>query len=244
MLLVVSHNIDFINAVATNIITIKNKQLSYYQGDYDCYKRIETETTKKYKNIYEKFIKSDKKTRCQIIDKLNKKDINNFDNNGALLTQFSRQKVIKFLFDFEKNINNSLIDMADISFGYRELLFEKVNLKIMNNTKYTLVGKNGIGKSTLLKLICGQIQPSSGEIKIHKNVVIGFYSQHFDFSNENITPVEYLQIKFNKLKIEQIRKHLGSFNLPSCTHLQKISNLSGGQKSRLSFAELSNNHIY
>ena len=105
--------------------------------------------------------------------------------------------------------------------------------------KVTLVGPNGVGKSTFLKLITQNIEPTSGEVIVHNQLVIGKYDQHssdqLDLSKD---PTSYLCGKYN-MQQQDVRKLLGQFGLESKAHLVVMKNLSGGQKSRVAFVDAS-----
>lgn len=105
------------------------------------------------------------------------------------------------------------------------------------DSRIAIVGKNGTGKSTLLKLCSGELKPDKGEVHFNPKLRIGVYSQHsVDHLDES--PVEYLLSKFSNLKYEQARKYLGTIGIPGHVHEHPIKTLSGGQKSRVTFVEL------
>lgn len=138
-----------------------------------------------------------------------------------------------------------MIQVNDVSFGYTadNLLFTDLNFGIDMESRVALVGPNGAGKSTLLKLMKGALQPTEGTVVIHKKLVIGRFSQHFvEQLNMDQTPVEYLNSIFKDLKPEDIRRMLGRFGLTGRTHVQSIRTISGGQKSRVVFAEICMRH--
>ena len=106
------------------------------------------------------------------------------------------------------------------------------------NSRIAIVGPNGVGKSTFLKLLVGEIEPNQGEWKKNHRLRIGRFDQH---SGEHLTaeenPTEYLIRLFN-LQYEKARKALGTFGLASHGHTIKMMDLSGGQKARVALAEL------
>ncbi|TKR81727.1 hypothetical protein L596_015553 [Steinernema carpocapsae] len=130
--------------------------------------------------------------------------------------------------------------LHDVTFGYKDqVLFKNVNFGIAMDSRIAIVGPNGVGKSTLLKLLYGKLQPQLGECRIHRQIRVGWFDQH---SNEALngeqSPIEYLVAKFS-IDPQTARKNLGMVGLPGPSHTVKIKDLSGGQKSRVALAELS-----
>ena len=127
------------------------------------------------------------------------------------------------------------------------LLFEHVDLGLNMDSRIALVGANGTGKSTLLKLMLGELSPTEGEVRQSRSCRIGVYSQHSCDQlakgvrlpkGEKLTPVSYLAHQFPEMNVQLIRNALGRFGLEGHHHLQDINTLSGGQKSRVVFVEL------
>jgi len=171
-LIIVSHNSHFLNNVCDHMIHLENKQLTFYKGNYDVFctqydVHIQI-LTKKWKNIQNEVRGMKKKS-------LPKEKVQEFLNKNI---QFEppKQYVVNFKFGTPEKTKNALMTLNDISFGYDNLLFESINLNLRAKDKITIVGKNGIGKSTLLKLIAGKLIPISGEIDVKSQ--IGIYDQH------------------------------------------------------------------
>ena len=100
-----------------------------------------------------------------------------------------------------------------------------------------LVAKNGKGKTSLLKLIQGDLQPTSGKIEVNEHAIVsGFSQHHVDQLDMDKRPLAFVKSNFPHMKDQDVFNQLGAFRLPKALALQKISTLSGGQKSRLAFA--------
>ena len=107
------------------------------------------------------------------------------------------------------------------------------------DSRITIVGPNGVGKSTLLKLMTQRLEPTEGEVTINRHLRVAQYNQHFaDVLPMNKSPTEYLQDTYNAT-YQEARNRLGKFGLVGEAHTIKMVNLSGGQKSRVLFTSMS-----
>ena len=105
---------------------------------------------------------------------------------------------------------------------------------------FQIVGPNGAGKSTLLKLLTGAVDPTKGDVKRNPRLRMGIYDQHFvDRLPMEKTPVEHLRSRFQNETYQSVRNRLGRFGLEGHAHEVVMRDLSGGQKARVVFVELS-----
>ncbi|KAI2489940.1 ABC transporter [Fragilaria crotonensis] len=120
------------------------------------------------------------------------------------------------------------------------VIFDKVDFGIDMDSRICIVGPNGAGKSTLLKLMTGEIEPTRGEIRRNPRLRMGVYNQHFvDKLPMNKTPVEFLRDRFQSEDYQSVRNRLGKYGLEGHAHEVVMRDLSGGQKARVTFVELS-----
>ena len=133
-----------------------------------------------------------------------------------------------------------LITLQDVFLSYGQPpLIDHINLTIEPGERVCLIGRNGAGKSTLLKIITGNINVNEGEVRRNPRIRIGVYNQHFvDKLSMDETPVEYLCRLFTKETYQTVRNLLGKVGLEGHSHVINNSQLSGGQKARVVFAEL------
>ena len=130
-----------------------------------------------------------------------------------------------------------MLDEATVGWTTDKPLLNKVNINVDMDTRVALVGPNGAGKSTLVKTLMEQIDIIEGKRFLHRKARIGVFTQHhLDMLDQNLTSVEQLMKKFPDVPSERIRSHLGSFGISGPLAMKPIYLLSGGQKSRISFA--------
>jgi ATP-binding cassette subfamily F protein 1 len=242
-LIVISHNIDFLNEVCSDIINIANNKLDYYKGNYSRFRTAYEQKIKEIQGIIEKEEKkmkewkiSQHKTKDQIEEYLKKNP----------LPQLPPNYNVRIKFNNIPNDLHSLIELKDLYYShdpeeedFEKYLFKKVNVKIYPKSRITFVGKNGIGKSTLLKILTGEIEYDEDCYIRDSRVVVGYYDQHTaEKLPEDLTPIEYLKSINFDLKDWQIREYLGKICLDGKHHTKKIGELSGGQKARISLCEL------
>ncbi|XP_071802086.1 ATP-binding cassette sub-family F member 1-like [Asterias amurensis] len=257
-LLVVSHDQQFLDDVCTDVIHLDMQKLQYYKGNYNAFKKMFKQKRKEQLKEYEKQEKkikdlksrgkstkvAEKETKTQQGKKQQKNrkkgDPTEDELEAVELLQKPREYVVKFTFPQPPKLNPPILGLYSVDFGYpgQELLFEKLDFGIDMESRIAIVGPNGVGKSTLLNLLKGNIVPEIGEMRKNHRLRIGFYSQHSaDQLDLDETAVEYLQRCYN-LGYQEARKTLGQFGLISHAHTIKIKDLSGGQKSRVAFADM------
>ena len=131
--------------------------------------------------------------------------------------------------------------MNNVSFYYDKniKILENINFSVDATRHIALVGRNGGGKSSMMKLFIGEIKPISGDVITDRQIRFGYFNQH---TIENLplemNIIDYLKDKFNQFKEQEIRQYLGKIGLKSHEHTLKFKNLSGGQKIRVALVEL------
>merc|ERR1712142_643050 len=258
-LLIVSHDQSFLDNVCTDIIHLDQCKLWYYKGNYSMFKKMEMQKRRERIKEYEKQEKrlkelksagqSKKKAESKQKEALTRKQQKNQsklskhddeDTGPTELLKKPKEYLVKFRFPETSNLQPPILGLFNASFNYEDQppLFKNVEFGIDMESRVAIVGPNGVGKSTFLKLLMGDIEPTTGEVRRNLRLKIGRFDQH---SGEHLTaeesPAEYLQRLFN-LPVEKARKQLGSFGLQSHAHTVKMKDLSGGQKARVALAEL------
>ena len=250
-LIVVSHDQCFLDSVCSDIISIESQTLCYYKGNYSRFKKMFEQKQLKHAKDYEqqqkkiKELHNSKTKITQIGTSRGRRtpECRDATNERQIPKVHKPHKsIIKFNFSDPQslNVNTTVLGMRNLSFGFENEppLFSNVNFGIELQSRIAIVGPNGVGKSTFLKLLVGSLNPQKGYVQKNHRLHIGVFTQHStDRLSLQKTAVEYLMGLFN-LSYEAVRKQLGSFGVPGFAHTLAIADLSGGQKSRLVLAEL------
>ena len=256
-LLVISHDQNFLDNVCTDVIHLDMLKLHYYKGNYAKFKKMlaqkRAEQLKQYEKQEKKLKgmkssgKSSKHAEAKMKEVLTRKQqkgrkTQNEDEDAAPteLLQKPKDYLVKFQFPDPAPLQPPILGAHNVTFGYpgQPLLFKKLEFGIDLSSRVAIVGPNGVGKSTFLKLLMQVIEPINGEVRKNDRLRIGKFDQHSsDQLTLNESPVEYLQRVYN-LPYQESRKRLGMFGLPSHAHTIKIRDLSGGQKSRCALVDM------
>ncbi|XP_015792989.1 ATP-binding cassette sub-family F member 3 [Tetranychus urticae] len=246
-LLVVSHDRQFLNSVPTNVLYFHNQRIDPYAGNYDNFVKVKREKMKNQEREYESQMDFRKHTQ-EFIDKFryNAKRASLVQSKIKMLEKLpilkpveKEEKVVLKFPECEPLSGAPILQLDEVSFGWGdgEDVLHKISLNANLQSRICIVGDNGSGKTTLLKLLIGDISPRSGERKAHRNLKIGYFSQHhIDQLTMGQCSIEFLASKFPGKPIEQYRSYLGKFGVSGDLGLQPIESLSGGQKSRVAFA--------
>lgn len=254
--LVVSHDRAFLNEVATDIIYQHNERLDYYRGqDFDTFYATKEERRKNAQREYENQM-AYRKHLQEFIDKYRYNAAKSQEAQSRIkkleklpvLEPPEEEKSINFKFPDCEKLSPPIIQLQDVSFGYEENspLLKDVNLDVQMDSRIALVGANGCGKTTLLKVMMEQLRPTKGYVSRNPRLRIGYFTQHHvDSMDLNTSAVDWMSKTFPGKTDEEYRRHLGAFGITGSLGLQKMQLLSGGQKSRVAFAALclNNPHI-
>ncbi|XP_054620753.1 ATP-binding cassette sub-family F member 1 isoform X2 [Dunckerocampus dactyliophorus] len=258
-LLIVSHDQSFLDDVCTDIMHLDNQKLYYYRGNYLTFKKMYVQKQKELQKQYDKQEKklkdlkaggkSTKQAEKQTKEALTRKQQKGKKKGGQEeesqeapeLLKRPKEYTVKFTFPNPPPLSPPILGLHSVDFGYdsQKPLFKNVDFGIDMESRICIVGPNGVGKSTLLLLLNGKLNPTKGEMRKNHRLKVGFFNQQYaDQLNMEENPTEYLMRNFN-LPYQDSRKCLGRFGLESHAHTIQISKLSGGQKARVVFAELS-----
>jgi ATP-binding cassette, subfamily F, member 3 len=254
--LVVSHDRAFLNEVATDIIHQHSERLDYYKGaNFDSFYATKEERRKTAKREYENQMVQRAHLQA-FIDKFRYNAAKSSEAQSRIkklekmpvLEPPESEYVVHFRFPDVEKLSPPIIQMTNVTFGYEKdkPLLRNVDLDVQLDSRIGIIGPNGAGKTTALKLLIGDLSPTSGLISANGRLRIGFFAQHHvDALDMNMSPVSFMAAKYPGKSDEEYRRHLGAFGITGMTGLQKMELLSGGQKSRVAFAclGLTNPHI-
>ncbi|MDQ3963079.1 MAG: ABC-F family ATP-binding cassette domain-containing protein [Actinomycetota bacterium] len=247
-LILISHDRDLINALATKVVELRDRRLFMYTGDYESFvaqreleiaqaqaaarnqarKIAQTElfiNRFRYKNTLATRVQS----RIRSLEKMERIEV-----------PLSKRKDMKLRFPEPPRSGRVVLEFEDVSFSYGEQpVYEDLDLAFERGDKVALVGPNGAGKSTLLKLSAGVLQPTSGERRVGHKVNIGYFAQHqIEALNPRNTVLQELRGAEPPGSTIDARKLLGSFLFTGDDVDKRVSVLSGGERTRLALAKL------
>ncbi|WP_336776323.1 ABC-F family ATP-binding cassette domain-containing protein [Paenibacillus sp. MMO-58] len=248
-ILVVSHDRYFLDALVTTIVEIERHAARRYTGNYSRYielKAAEYEADmKQYEKQQEEIAKMEQFIQRNIVRASTTKRAQSrrkaLDKMDVLDKPLGDLKKARFTFEIERQTGKDVLDVADLSVKFPEKdrqLFQHVSFKLSRSETVALIGPNGIGKSTLLKVLVGQRQPQTGIVRWGSNVKLGYYDQEQTGLTSSHTVLEEVWGTYPHMEEARVRTVLGNFLFSGEDVLKRISSLSGGEKARVSLAKL------
>ncbi len=246
--LFITHDRYFLDNVATRIFELDKAGLTEYQGNYQDYVRLKAEQDErdaanlhKKKQLYKQEL-AWMRTQPQARATKQQARINRFSDLKKEVHQDSSADKLEMTFETSR-IGKKVIHFEDLSFAYGDRqLIKDFNLIIQNKDRIGIVGDNGVGKSTLLNLINGDLEPTSGKLDIGDTIRVGYFSQQLKDMNETKRVINYLQEVADEVKTSvgttSISELLEQFLFPRSSHGTLIAKLSGGEKKRLYLLKL------
>ncbi len=252
MFIVISHDRFFLDNVCNAIVEARNYSLYKYKGNYSSYLNQSEHNDLTLVNIYEKQqaeIKSMKEQIKQYRIWGNARDSEKmFRKAKEIEKRLARIDVIdaptvdknmRLQFKYEENNSHNIIWCEKMAIGYEDILIDNINFDIYNGDRIAFVGANGIGKSTLLKVLAKEIEPYSGKFNASGNIKIGYFDQIFENLNNTNTIFEEVHESNPMCSNNEIRTHLAKFMFTNDMLNKNILELSGGECVRVSLAKLS-----
>lgn len=246
---IISHDRYFLNAVCNRIFSIENKKLKVFNCGYDEYISRREKDFEVNRHLYEKQQKEISRQK-EIIQRFE-----NYGNNRFIKQASSRRKLLdkmdlienpeiyknsmKLKLVPEVESGKDVLTISDLSMGFNDkILFDDINLNVYKGDKIGLVGKNGVGKTTLFKIICNNLEAIKGKCDLGARVSIGYYDQEQKtLSNQNTVMDEFWDA-YPKMNNFEVRSHLAKFNFFDEDLFKSVGELSGGERARLELLKL------
>ncbi|GIO01551.1 putative ABC transporter ATP-binding protein YfmM [Brevibacillus halotolerans] len=244
--ILISHDIPFLNSVINMIYHMSNQELGRYVGDYDNFMQIYEAKKAQLESAY--------KRQQQEISELKDFVARNKARVSTRNMAMSRQKKLdkmevielakekpkpEFNFKESRASGKVILEAKDLVIGYDEPLSRPLDLYMERGQKIALVGANGIGKTTLMRSILGQIKPISGDVRMGDYLNIGYFEQEMKGSNPN-TCIEETWQEFPSFTQFEVRAALAKCGLTTKHIESKIDVLSGGEKAKVRLCKLIN----
>ncbi len=242
---IVSHDASFLNAVVNIICDIDNQKIVRYVGNLDKAMLIKEERRRLYEKSYESQQKEIKKLEDYIAKNKARASTARMASSREkrlekmdILEKPSEQIKPTFRFAYKPFGGRMMLKVDQLVVGYQKPLLKPITFEVNHGEVVAITGFNGIGKSTLLKTICGIIPQLAGEVEIARNVKIGYYEQENDFHGFSGTPLMYMRQEFPKLLDKQLRANLNRSGLTTIHCQKQIEQLSGGEQSKIKICVL------
>lgn len=246
--LIIAHDRYFLDKIVTKVVEIENHKSHVYEGNYSAFAAKKKQLREAQMNLYLKQ-QSEIKHQKEVIAKLRSYKQEKFYKRAE-----SREKALSKMDVIEKPTElqdsmtislepdvvsgNDVLTVTGLTKSFTTTLFSNLDFKIKRGEHVALIGDNGTGKTTILKIINGLVDADAGVIKLGTNVHIGYYDQeHHNLSDEN-TLFEEISNAYPNMNNTKIRNTLAAFMFTGDDVFKRVSDLSGGEKGRLSLAKL------
>lgn len=246
--IVVAHDRYFLDKVVTKVIEIDNSKAQTFEGNYSAYaeKRamVHDAMLKQYLNQQQE-IKHQEEVIAKLRSFNREKSIKRAESREKMLNKIERVEKptehTEMHFHLEPRImsGNDVITITDLSKAYGNLnLFSGINFEIKRGEKVAIIGNNGTGKTTILKIINGQVEADAGEVRFGSKVHVGYYDQEHQVLDMEKTLFDELQDTYPNLDNTKIRNILAAFLFTEDDVYKRIKDISGGERGRVSLAKL------
>ena len=244
--ILISHDIPFLNSVVNLIYHVENAELTRYVGDYDKFQEVYAMKKAQLEAAYRK--------QQQEIDDLKDFVARNKARVSTRNMAMSRQKKLdkmdvielakekpkpEFHFLEARTPGKYIFETKDLVIGYDKPLSKPLNLLLERGQKVAVVGSNGIGKTTLLRSLLGEIKPISGSVELGGNQLIGYFEQEIKSDNTN-TCIDDVWNEFPSLNQGEVRGLLAKCGLTTDQIESKVYVLSGGEQAKVRLCKIMN----
>lgn len=245
----ISHERVLLNNIVDQIIHLENTKLNRYGGNYDSFEKIRREKLELQAKAQSKQLLQRKHLQS-FVDRFRAKASKARQAQSRLkmlekmepIAAVMEEKTFAFNFPDPEPLSSPLLSMEDTSVGYEagKPILKNLNIRLDMDDRIALLGANGNGKSTLVKLLASRIQPMEGQVRKSSKLKIGYFAQHqTDELNITKTPFDQMAELMKGALEHKVRAQLGRFGFEGRKADTTIAKLSGGEKARLLFALMS-----
>ena len=246
--LVISHDRYFLDHVCTGMVEILMGNAEQYSGNYTRYiaqRQERFETRMRAYTLQQKEIERQQAIIARYRMFNREKSIRAAESREKALERMEKlekpvdERAIRFQFEARRRTGEDVLRISEVSKSFGEKhLFSHLSLHVRAGDRIALIGPNGVGKSTLIKLITGEEQADNGEIRYGANVDIGYYDQHQSALHPDKTVLDEVWDRFPRMEQSDVRGALGMFLFTGDDVFQPIRTLSGGEKGRVALTAL------
>ncbi len=248
--IVISHDRYFLDSVTGRTFEMENQKLTVYEGNYTTYFNLKAEYNKVLEREYTKKMKEIHRLEGVIEQQRQWSQEHNYKTAESKQKQIDRiantlekpeasPDRIRFHFHTRTGGGYEVLTIRDLSKSFDQvLLFESVNMDVRKGEHVFLLGPNGCGKTTLFKMILGQIEQSKGTVKIGQNIQTGYYDQTQSDIDPDKTIFDEVSDAYPKMTNTEIRNALAAFLFRGDDVFLENKNLSGGERARVSLIKL------
>lgn len=246
--LVISHDRYFLDHVCTGIVEILMGSSEQYNGNYTRYiaqRQERFESRMRAYEIQQKEIERQQAIIARYRMFNREKSIRAAESREKALDRMEKlekpvdERAIRFSFEARRRTGEDVLQLTEMSKSFGEKhLFHDLTLRVRAGDRVALIGPNGVGKSTLIKIIVGEEQPDNGFIRYGSNVDIGYYDQHQSTLHADKTVLDEIWDRFPQMEQSNVRGALGMFLFTGDDVFKPIHTLSGGEKGRVALTAL------
>lgn len=248
--IVISHDRYFLDKVTDTTFEMENRTLREYKGNYTRYLELKAEAREAQQRVYDRTVKEINRIEGIVEQQKRWGQEHNFITAASKQKQADRLKetlekpedlpeAIKFTFRAKEGGANDVLIAKGLSKSFDgTAVFTNAELDIKKNTTTFILGENGCGKTTLLKILTGEYQADSGEYKFGNNIQFGYYDQAQTDLDPSKTVIDEVWDRYPGMTQTQVRSALAQFLFKGDDVLKNVGKLSGGEKARVSLLKL------
>lgn len=248
--IVISHDRYFLDKVTDTTFEMENRTLREYKGNYTRYLELKAEAREAQQRVYDRTVKEINRIEGIVEQQKRWGQEHNFITAASKQKQADRLKetlekpedlpeAIKFTFRAKEGGANDVLTAKDLSKSFDgTVVFTNAELDIKKNTTTFILGENGCGKTTLLKILTGEYQANSGEYKFGNNIQFGYYDQAQTDLDPSKTVIDEVWDRYPGMTQTQVRSALAQFLFKGDDVFKNVGKLSGGEKARVSLLKL------